>query len=177
MTYIHYGSDAFIPEYFQPVQNNQFYSIKPEGGLWASPKNGRFTWKDFCEGDNFQTEALEYSFEFELKPNAKILEIKTITDLNRVPATDSNGKRYYSSFQESSEGIFLDQKKFMEYMSEVQRYGMNYKIDFVEINKEYDAVYVDGADIYLHWALYGWDCETLLILNPDVIVPLEESSK
>ena len=51
--YIHYGSDKFEPEKFQPIKNKML-SVKPTGGLWASPVNAKEGWRQWCERNNFQ---------------------------------------------------------------------------------------------------------------------------
>ena len=43
-------------------------------------------------------------------------------------------------------------------------------LDFEEISKSYDAMQVMiSSDQQLYWDLYGWDCDTLLVFNPDII--------
>lgn len=49
-------------------------------------------------------------------------------------------------------------------------------LDFEEIKKEYDAIEVlISEDDQLYWDLYGWDCDSLLILNKDIIKELSEN--
>ena len=36
-------------------------------------------------------------------------------------------------------------------------------VDAVEFNL--------SKDYELYWALYGWDCDSILILNPEIIIP------
>lgn len=43
-------------------------------------------------------------------------------------------------------------------------------LDFEELSKEYDAIEVNiSEDEMLYWNLYGWDCDSILVMNPDVI--------
>lgn len=38
-----------------------------------------------------------------------------------------------------------------------------------------DAVEVNlSADRNLYYELYGWDCDSILIINPEIIVPIKE---
>ena len=41
-------------------------------------------------------------------------------------------------------------------------------LDFEELKKKYDAIEVIIDKLY--WDLYGWDCDSILILNKDVIM-------
>ena len=44
-------------------------------------------------------------------------------------------------------------------------------LDFEELKKEYDAIEVIISD-GLYYALYGWDCDSILILNKDIVEEL-----
>jgi len=51
MKLIHYGSTSFDPKKFNPVLNSY---IKPTGGLWTSPIDSEFGWKDWCTAEDFR---------------------------------------------------------------------------------------------------------------------------
>jgi len=43
-------------------------------------------------------------------------------------------------------------------------------LDFEKLAGIYDAIDVSiSNDPELHFALYGWDCDSILIMNPDII--------
>jgi len=43
-------------------------------------------------------------------------------------------------------------------------------LDFNKLKEEYDAIEVFiSSDSRLYRALYGWDCDSILIMNKDVI--------
>lgn len=45
-------------------------------------------------------------------------------------------------------------------------------IDFKQLAKEYDAIkYIRNDET--RWDFYSWDCDSLLVMNKDKIVPLE----
>lgn len=49
-------------------------------------------------------------------------------------------------------------------------------LDFELLAKEYDAIWakvVGWGDLYFQ--LYGWDCDSVLIMNPNVVIPFDEA--
>ena len=41
-------------------------------------------------------------------------------------------------------------------------------LDFEKLSKDYDAIEVIDIGKF-YWALYGWDCNSILIMNPDIV--------
>ena len=126
--YIHYGSTQFEPSKVGEIENECF--TKPSGGFWASPVNAVYGWKEWNEDEHFT-----------LKPEAKILKINTVEDLEGLPTLGELYNRYL--------------------------------LDFEKIKNElgYDAIEVmAGSGKGLYYALYGWDCDSILIMNPDIVV-------
>ena len=114
--------------------------VKPYGGLWASDINAKFGWKDWCKQENFRECNINNSFTFKIKDNAKILVIDSKEKLLELPKEDT---RYEYSWV---------------------------NLDFEKIKKEYDAIEVlISSDHRLYWDLYGWDCDSILIMNPECI--------
>ena len=48
---------------FKPVKNKMF--VKPEGGLWASPVNSNYGWREWCKDESFGNLSHHFKFEFE----------------------------------------------------------------------------------------------------------------
>ena len=138
--YIHYGHATFDPNMFKPIQNEQCW-VKPKGGLWASPIDAKLGWKDWCEREEFRECIEENSFRFTL-PEANIFVIDSVEKLKDLP-TISN-----------SIGI-----------------SISTLIDFEKcIALGYDAIELNlSADYRLYLDLYGWDCDSILVMNPDKI--------
>lgn len=61
------------------IKNNKF--VKPKGGLWASPINAEFGWREWCNTENFGN--LETSFIF--KFSGDTLKIDSERDLYNFP--------------------------------------------------------------------------------------------
>lgn len=43
--YIHYGAKSFIPGFVRQIVNKPLFT-KPKGGLWASPVDAKYGWKN-----------------------------------------------------------------------------------------------------------------------------------
>ena len=143
--YIHYGHTKFDKSVFNKIKNVDC-STKPKGGLWASDIEAEHGWKDWCEAEEFRDCKEENSFSFVLSDNAKVLYIDSIDDLKVLPKIDD-------------------------------KFGMNFSswilLDFEKLAETYDAVEVSiSSDFDLYYKLYGWDCDSIVIMNPDVVVEL-----
>jgi len=55
---------------FKPVKNKMF--VKPEGGLWASPVNSSYGWREWCKNESFGS--LSHSFKFEFEGNVFVID-------------------------------------------------------------------------------------------------------
>ena len=143
--YIHYGHTKFDKSVFNKIKNVDC-STKPKGGLWASDVEAEHGWKDCCEAEEFRDCKEENSFSFVLSDNAKVLYIDSIDDLKVLPKIDD-------------------------------KFGMNFSswilLDFEKLAETYDAVEVSiSSDFDLYYQLYGWDCDSIVIMNPDIVVEL-----
>ena len=137
--YIHYGSAKFDKSKFKSIENIQFFN-KPNGGLWGCEVGTKFGWKEFCELENIDWVNLSDSFEFELTPEARVLRLHNLDDY----------VEFRSKYAINDIGIKL---------------ALGY--DFERIAKEYDVIDFKVGELYM--ALYGWDVDSIVVLNPDVI--------
>lgn len=138
--YIHYGHKNFDRNLFVPIANRKDFA-KPIGGLWASATDAEYGWKDWCKDSNFCECKEENSFKFILSDNARVLKINTISDTKYLPKADSTLK-----------------------------YCMWICLDFEKLKDEYDAIEIDISGDGIYFGLYGWDCDSILIMNPDVVI-------
>lgn len=153
--YIHYGSSYFDPDKFCAVQNQIIFS-KPIGGLWGSRKNDPFGWKAWCKSSQYAECEEDNSFEFTMKDDNRVYRINAIADLENLPQLDP--------FKELPEIGSLK----------------TYFIDFETcLKKGYDAIELcwfgqraNPESMFMRGhALLGWDCNSILVLNPDAVVP------
>lgn len=124
--------------------------------LWGSPIDAEYGWKNWCIDNDFHLEAFSEgnSFCWTLKPTARILTISNEDDLVKVPftCTRKNGLTYFEQFY----------------------------VDFKTITKTYDAVELEDGFIGHRFTspkeicFNSWDCESIMVLNRDVIVPCED---
>lgn len=139
MKYIHYGHKHFSPCSFEPVRNEP-YRNKPRGGLWASPVDAPFGWKDWCEAEEYQKCDEANSFTFTLNEKANVYLIRSVDEVRAMPSVECE-----------LESMFLP--------------------DFEKMLADgWDAIEFHlSEDSELYWALYGWDCDSILVMNPDVV--------
>ena len=143
MKYIHYGHNKFDVTKFDKIKNIPEFS-KANGGFWGSRIDAEYGWKDWCKNNDYDTD-LKKHFQFSLKDNAKVLIIDKCEKLKELP-------KVKSMFENP---IFV-------------------LLDFEKLSKEYDAIEVlISKDGQLYWDLYGWDCDSIFIMNPDVIIQEE----
>lgn len=118
---------------------NRKWFTKPYGGLWASRENDPDGWKSWCEAEDFRLDMFDQSFRFKLKSGAKVLELSHEDQLVDLPRNLCSGYEDYECY-----------------------------LDFEALAEKYDAIEV--TDIRrLYFPLYGWDCNSILIMNPDVV--------
>lgn len=148
--YIHYGSAAFDPEMWHDVKNGGNIT-KPTGGLWASPIDAEFGWREWNAESHFKKCYKENSFIFSLSERANVVRIHTMSDLDKLPQIER------------------------EYPPTVTAIVTMIAVDFEKCVEEgIDAIELCTLENGLYWALYGWDCESIIILNKDIIEFKEE---
>ena len=135
---IKYGSDKFDLSKFNPVKS-QPGAIKPDGGLWASPVNSEYGWKEWCEENEFHLDDLKESFTF---------------------------------WYESDNILVIDSKKDLSKIKWLEFYR-RFIPDFLAM--DYDAIYLTrkgeaATRLLMDENLYGWDCESVFIMNPEGII-------
>lgn len=154
--YIHYGSHAYLPELFCDIHNT-YMSVKPTGGLWASPVDANFGWKDWCKESGARDCKEENSFTFTLAENAKVYHIYSVSNLLKLP------QKRDANLAKCIDQIFLDFEAIK-----------NSGIDAIELHLSEEKIESVGSlGNRLYYTLYGWDCDSILIMNPDIIVPCE----
>ena len=139
MKLIHYGSKKFDPTDFNEIRNNY---VKPCGGLWTSPIDSEWGWKQWCKAEDFRECNDKDSFIITLQPNTRILTIDSVDDLE-----------------------LLKWRPFHHMLFP----------DYEEAATRYNAIHLtergqNATRFSNPKNLYGWDCESVLILTKEVIL-------
>ena len=125
------------------------YFAKPKGGLWGSPVDAEYGWKEWCESADFREFTEADSFHW--IASGRIFWIDSYRDCLKLPWNDPPSEGFWSAH---SRGI-----------------------DWEELKKVCDVVYLTErgeqetrytSDV----TLYGYDCECVLALNESAIHPL-----
>ena len=137
---IHYGSSKYDADLFRPISDEPFRN-KPKGGLWTSPIDASFGWNEWTIAEDFKRSD-EY---FEVDFKGTVLRINSIRDMNKLPWIE-HGEMHFITFQAMCVPDFY-----------------------------YDAIHLtEKGETETRFAfpksLYGWDCETVFVMNPDSIV-------
>lgn len=153
VTYIHYGSDKFDKNLFEPIRKRFDDWNKPLGGLWASREGDKDGWKQWSIDNEFHEDRLEHSFTFTLKPSANVVSIYKPKDVDILPRLYTENPYTHRNFIPDFEECV---RRGIDAIEIVDIYGMD------DSNNDFllDSVY---------YKLYGWDINSILILNPDIV--------
>lgn len=152
--YIHYGHPFYNKDFVNKIENVMCF-VKPYGGLWASRVNAKYGWYDWCTDNEFRLDKLNTHFKFVLTDDARVVQLRSVDDIytNELPQLHP--------IIEQSHSIYLDFEKCV-----------SIGIDAIEVTLD-----TDNKPFWdtLRWALYGWDCDSILILNPEIVCPISDS--
>lgn len=153
-TYITYGKGNVLDTSRLPDLNEldltPSFINKIPGTLWGSPVDANFGWKEWCHNNDFHTTSFKTSFKWTIKEDSRLLFISTLEDLEKVP------------FVETEFGLL--------------------QIDFQKIANDYDAMEISMDNLYIghmflsekERAFNSWDCDSIMVLNKDIIIPVND---
>lgn len=150
MIVVNYGKTSYQKKKVRRVKNYPLIN-KFKGGLWTSPIDSKYGWRDFILQGNIHR-PLNYPTVFRLKGNSKIYIIDSIKDVEFLPTTSK-----------------VDNNEFRT---------LSVGIDFEKlIRLGYDGVYLtDNGQSKTRYTtsnsgirMYGWDVETVAIFNPEIL--------
>lgn len=146
--WIFVNKDTIKREKFESITNIGF--IKPNGGLWLAPYNKNNEYKS--EWHNFLVNEMYIDIKsmkgtiVRIKENAKILVIDSLDDLKKI----------FEKYE-----LYLDIPTLFRVL------------DFEKLSKDYDAILLTEKGQWLTRLsqpnLYGWDIESMLVMNFDII--------
>ena len=143
----------FEPSKFGKIVNSR---NKPRGGFWGSRIDAKYGWKEWNKESSFAPCDESNCVRFALKKGANIVEIHSVEDWQKFY------DKYWAGFSyvDFSTTYFDDCGKA--------------KVDF----EQAVADGIDGIEVFisddrdLYSAMYGWDCDSIVVFNKDVIVDL-----
>tara|TARA_Y100000034_G_C6777367_1_gene347189 strand:+ start:69 stop:584 length:516 start_codon:yes stop_codon:yes gene_type:complete len=152
-TLIHYSKSVFDISKIETIKNRGWGS-KPKGGLWTCPSNSRYSWKayiDLCEMDlgSFMT-------TLRIPKAARIYTVDSLASLRdlwiKYPFKNNECDGHGNALNWESIA-----KDFDVFHLTVE--GLN--------STHLPEIGINGMHDYID--LYGWDCETILILNAKMV--------
>lgn len=175
---VHYSRESNFELRKIKIENN-FMWCKPKGGIWTSPVGSNYGWKRWCEEEEFGN--IDELHEVEMELEGEFIIIDNEKDLDKLIWIHDNLLDKFLS--KLTEGIEVEGT--LEEMEGTKDIEGTKKRFYAPLNSSLRKEYIDfktmvqkGIDaIYLtekgQWKtrltfprnLYGWDCETVLILN------------
>lgn len=155
MVLVCHGKEEFNPDLFQSIQNNYYGWNKPMGGLWTSPKDSAHSWENWCRRNNFRQGELTLKFELQFVEPVKVMKIDSMEDFYEIPVVIS----------EPIESLDFE---------ELAEHGVDaiWLTEDGERRTRFGGVFDKKSRVSLSSNLYGWDCETVLLINCNCVVPL-----
>lgn len=152
-SYVHYGDVSFVREKFEPIVNRDF-SNKPDGGLWASSCEAKNSWCSWCEENDFRRANTDKHFYFNIADTANVLRIESLEDCRELILQPVG--YLHEEYKDSNYNV-IDYRACMKRGID----AIEYKYDIASQSEDFEEI---------DTIMWGWDCDSILILNPDIIV-------
>ena len=182
--YIHYGSTKFDPELIKPFDYYELghisSSVKPPfySGLWGSPVDSENSWKAWNDSTEYSECDDNNTFRFRVKDGFKILMIDSpesaISLVENYLTVDYVRLRFGVEKQIDPDSDVLEEKlqciDFIRHGSMFEWRSIR-KLDFIKMqNDGYAGMEISlTAFPKLYYLLYRWDCDSIVVWNPDAI--------
>jgi hypothetical protein len=98
-------------------------------------------------------ERLEKSFQFTLAETANVITLRSVDQLRGLP--------------EAKQELALESRKMQVFLDFEKLAADGVDAIRVDISGDLTEGWMEG----LYWQLYGWDCDSILILNKEIITP------
>ena len=152
-SYVHYGAKYFVRDKFESIENEDFRN-KPDGGFWASSCKAKNSWSVWCVENDFKRANLEECFYFSLSETANVLRIESLEDCKEL----------------TLQPVGYMHKEYMNPNYKVIDYKACIARGFDAIEYKYDIACKSEDFEEIDSIMWGWDCDSILILNPDIVV-------
>lgn len=129
------------------------YINKPTEAFWGSPENAEYGWKEWCESEEFGDYDFDNPIRWKLKDGSKIytISLKSVTTINGI-----NKLSRYIISNELESMIYLNYRQMR-----------NNNIAAVELlDARVGHLFRNRIEISFN----GWDCESIVVLDPSKII-------
>ena len=168
--YRHYNKNnnkKFDNNLFKKINNKFTFGTKPRGGLWGSPVDSDNGWKDWCELEEPDWINEDDYFDFKLKDDANILYLESLEDVKALVESHTEWLFTKADIARAENARFI--RHYYMYPDPRMYTSPSIYLDFEKMLKDgIDAIEVKIFDLYS--VFYGWDCDTILVMNPKAIV-------
>lgn len=140
----------------------------PFNGLWASPVDTDWGWIDWCKQNDFHLDSFEWYQTFTLKDNAKICTIDSLQSLNVF-------LKKYAKRVETIDYDYTRKQKFVDITEDIDPNAWvasgTYRYNWNKVVIDFDGIEVshDFNFNLIHKIFYTWDCDSIVIWNPEII--------
>ena len=156
------GIDKVDRTQFRRIRNRRFWGNKPSGGLWTSPVESKYGWKDFVESEDYRPlKYLENQVDLELKLSTKLFMIDSFEDYKSAPK-----KIFPPRFQGDKPQETIDFEKLVQAGYD----GLWLTYDGLKAMEVLGPEDVGEKQFINDNPLFGWDVETVLLFNLDCII-------
>lgn len=156
--HIYFGDrpDHFVSDMFVEIENEANF-VKPNGGFWASPVDCEYGFDQFFHEVHPHETMKEYLIE--LTDDAKVYHIRSYADLIGLPKNEESilESSYVIDFEKVYHELGYDAIEF----------------HYTESNNTDGCMPVYNAKT-CYCALYGWDCDSILIMNPNIVKEIKK---
>ena len=149
----HYGASQYDPNKFGTIRDRK-WGTKPHGGLWTSPVDSTYGWGKWCKDNEFKARSL--TCWFDVRFTGTVLVIDGEEDLNLLPWPNKSTNNALLKFS-----FDIGSPSFASLvLSEIDAIHLT-------VEGEQETRYTMPRN------LYGWDCESVLVMNPASIAPIQ----
>lgn len=129
------------------------YINKPEEAFWGSPENAEYSWKDWCKSEDYGDYNFDHPIRWKLKDGSKIytISLKSVTTINGI----NKISRYLTNYCGSATPVLNYRQMRKDNIAAVEL--LDARVGHLFINK-------------LEVSFNGWDCNSIVVLDPSKIV-------
>ena len=176
--YVHYGSTRFDPSRMTSLDKLDADDVgaatKPPhySAIWGSPVSGERSWKHWNEVTRFSKCDEDNSFQFKISDMYKILIVDSHS--SAISLVENYCKLYRGFTDLYGFGIDTVKQQCVDYINSTDAISGHCipALDFLKMSADgYSGMEISITKFpKLYWLLYSWDCDSIVVWNPDAII-------